>query len=63
LIELTNFRDVDQRKKIFEFKHLREYPHEDIRKELIEAGCGNPRLMEALNDLLKMEKNLDVINS
>jgi hypothetical protein len=62
LIELTSFRSVDERKKIFELKHFREYPHEDIRKELIAAGRGNPRLMEALNHLLKVEKDLDVMN-
>jgi hypothetical protein len=62
LIDLTNFRYVDERKKIFELKNLREYPDEDIRKELIEAGRGNPRLIEALNHLLKVEEVLDVIN-
>ena len=60
LIGLTSFRGADERKKVLDLKHLREYSDENIRKELIEAGRGNPRLMEALNELLKVEKGLDV---
>jgi len=59
-IGLTSFRGSDERKKISELEHIRKYPKEDIRKELIAAGRGNPRLMEALNDLVKVEKNLNI---
>ena len=59
LIGLTSFTGADQRKKVSELTEIVNYPDRVIRQELIEAGRGNPRLMEALNSLLEVEKDLD----
>ncbi|VVB97537.1 Photosystem I assembly protein Ycf3 [uncultured archaeon] len=57
---LTSFRDADERKKVSELSSIANYPDPEIRKQLIKAGHGNPRLMEALNILVGEVKNLDV---
>jgi len=59
-IGLTSFRGADEKKKISELGHIREYPDILVRKRLIEKGCGNPRLMEALNALVAVEKDVDI---
>ena len=59
-IGLTSFQGADERKKIADLVHINKYPDEEVRKELIKAGRGNPRLMEALNTLLKIQKGIDV---
>ncbi|MBU7044970.1 MAG: tetratricopeptide repeat protein [Theionarchaea archaeon] len=59
LIGLTSFQGADERKKITELKHIDEYPDSEVRKKLIEAGRGNPRLMEILNSLILAEKDLN----
>ncbi|MGD2248926.1 MAG: tetratricopeptide repeat protein [Candidatus Methanofastidiosia archaeon] len=59
-IGLTSFRGADERKKVAELESIDEYPDKDTRQKLVEAGRGNPRLMEALNALLQVEKDIDV---
>jgi len=59
-IGLTSFRGADERKKVSELKEIAAYEDTVTRQKLIEAGRGNPRLMEALNSLLKVEKDVDV---
>jgi tetratricopeptide (TPR) repeat protein len=60
-IGLTTFQDADTRKKVSELKNIDSYPDPGIRYQLIEAGRGNPRLMEALDTLIKVKgKDLDV---
>jgi len=58
-IGLTSFRGADERKKISELRYIDVYPRPEIRQKLIEAGRGNPRLMEALNSLVMAEKVVD----
>jgi len=58
-IGLTSFRGADERKKVSELRYIDEYPRLDTRQKLIEAGRGNPRLMEALNSLVMAEKVVD----
>ncbi|KYK34080.1 MAG: hypothetical protein AYK18_14615 [Theionarchaea archaeon DG-70] len=59
-IGLTSFQGADERKKIADLIHINKYPDEEVRKELIKAGRGNPRLMEALNTLLEIQRGIDV---
>ncbi len=59
-IGLTSFRGADERKKVSELTYMNGYPDLEIRQKVIEAGRGNPRLMEALNTLLKIQKGIDV---
>ncbi len=57
-IGLTSFRGADEGKKISELQYINQYHDLKIRHKLIEAGRGNPRLMEVLNTLVK-EKGVD----
>ncbi|MBU7012682.1 MAG: tetratricopeptide repeat protein, partial [Theionarchaea archaeon] len=59
LIGLTSFRGADERKKVADLTCIDEYPKKKVRMKLIEAGRGNPRLMEALNSLVETEQTLD----
>ena len=58
-IGLTSFQGADERKKVNSLTHIDTYRKED-RQELIEAGRGNPRLMEILDELVRVEKGLDI---
>ncbi|MGB7001691.1 MAG: tetratricopeptide repeat protein [Halobacteriota archaeon] len=57
-IGLTSFRDADERKKIAELDNIATYPDPKIKHQLIEAGRGNPRLMESLNALVGEVKDV-----
>ncbi len=59
-IGLTSFKDADERKKVSELSSIANYSDPEVRQQLIKAGHGNPRLMEALNILVGEVKNLDV---
>jgi tetratricopeptide (TPR) repeat protein len=59
-IGLSSFQAADEWKKVSELTEIAYYKDEKTREELIKAGHGNPRLMEDLNLLLKIEQNLDV---
>jgi len=59
-VGLTSFRGADRRKKTGELTHIETYPDEAIRAQLVEAGRGNPRLMEALDTLVGQAKGLNV---
>ena len=59
-IGLTSFQEADVRKKVYELDHIANYPNPEIKKKLIEAGRGNPRLMEALNTLVEEVKGEDL---
>jgi len=59
-VGLTSFRGADERKKLRELGHIFSYPDERVRQMVMEAGRGNPRLMEALVTLLEEVKDLDV---
>ena len=59
-IGLTSFRDADELKKVTELDQIANYPEPEIRQYLIMAGRGNPRLMEAINTLLKEVKDIDI---
>jgi hypothetical protein len=50
---LTGFSDTQQFKKLRELKNLDDYyyKYRDLAKELLNIGCGNPRLMEELDRL------------
>jgi len=52
LIGLTSFRGADERKKVSELKEIDTCSDLLVRQHLIDAGHGNPRLMEGLNILL-----------
>ena len=57
-IGLTSFRDADERKKVSELNNIASYPDPKIKHQLIEAGRGNPRLMESLNALVGEVKDV-----
>jgi len=57
-IGLNSFRDADERKKVAELNNIASYPDPMIKHQLIEAGRGNPRLMEALNTLVGEVKDV-----
>jgi hypothetical protein len=59
-IGLTSFRGADERKKVADLEYINKYHDEKVRKDLIKAGRGNPRLMEVLNALLQVKQGLDV---
>jgi tetratricopeptide (TPR) repeat protein len=59
-IGLTSLRGADKWKKVSELDRLSGYADTEIRKRLMEAGRGNPRLMEALNTVLKEVEDLDI---
>ena len=59
-ISLTGFIGADEKKKVSELVNIVGYSDPDIRKQLIEAGRGNPRLMEYLDTLVKEVKTLDI---
>ncbi len=59
-IGLTSFQGADEKKKISTLYQIASYPDTEMRQKLIVTGGGNPRLMEALDSLLKVEKNLDL---
>src|SRR5659263_137520 len=59
-ISLTGFSGADEKKKVSELANIAGYSDPDIKKQLIEAGRGNPRLMEYLDTLVKEVKALDV---
>jgi len=59
-IGLTSFLGADEQKKVSELGNINGYPDLKVRQKLIEAGCGNPKLMEALNSLLEVEKDVDI---
>jgi len=61
-IGLTSFRDADELKKVTELDQIANYPKPEIRQYLIMAGRGNPRLMEAINTLLKEVKDIDIVH-
>ena len=61
-IGLTSFLDADERKKVSELKHILEYHPPEIRQQLIDAGRGNPRLMEALDTLVGEAEGLDYVS-
>jgi hypothetical protein len=52
LISLTRFQTAERNKKIRELGHIFNYPDEEVVKRLVEAGRGNPRLMEWLDILV-----------
>ena len=51
-IDLTSFRAADERKKVAELKRINGCADPELRSRLIEAGRGNPRLLEDLDTLL-----------
>jgi tetratricopeptide (TPR) repeat protein len=51
-IYLTSFGETEQRKKANELHNILDYPDDFVSKQLLEAGCGNPRLMEWLDILM-----------
>ncbi|CAG0974463.1 hypothetical protein METP3_01695 [Methanosarcinales archaeon] len=59
-IGLTSFREADEMKKISGLENIANYPNSNIREKLIEAGRGNPRLMEYLNTLVGEVKDFDI---
>nr|WAI02779.1 MAG: tetratricopeptide repeat protein [Candidatus Methanoperedens sp.] len=61
-IGLTSFRDADEKKKVSELNNIINYSDPEIRKRLIEAGRGNPRLMESLNVLIGEINGLDIVS-
>ena len=58
-IGLTSFREADEIKKISGLENIRILILR-IREKLIEAGRGNPRLMEYLNTLVGEVKGWDI---
>ena len=60
-IGLTSFRGADERKKLAELKEIATCPDARVRQLLIDAGHGNPRLMEGLNILLEETGGDDIV--
>ncbi|MDY6957980.1 MAG: tetratricopeptide repeat protein, partial [Halobacteriota archaeon] len=58
-IGLTSFRGADEVKKAYELKNIPNC-EDHVKQQLIEAGRGNPRLMEALDTLVGNVKGLDI---
>jgi tetratricopeptide (TPR) repeat protein len=58
---LAGFREAEQRKKAGELPNIADYPDPDLKKALLAAGCGNPRLMEWLDVLVGQQKSPDVV--
>jgi hypothetical protein len=50
LIELTSFRGADERKKIFELKHLCEYPHEELLKRLFKNLISEDKIKKKIKE-------------
>lgn len=61
-IGLPSFRGSDEFKKTFELTNIVSYPDSEVRQKLIEAGRGNPRLMEALDTLVGEVEDVDVVS-
>ncbi len=61
-VGLTSFRGADERKKVSDLRGIADYSDAKVRQKLIEAGHGNPRLLEILNTLLEERKDLDVLS-
>lgn len=58
LIGLPSFTGADEKKKTSELNEIENYLDAKVKEKLIQAGRGNPRLMEDINALLEVEKNL-----
>jgi tetratricopeptide (TPR) repeat protein len=52
-VYLASFLPAEQAKKVSELRFIHGYPVEEVRRELVEAGFGNPRLMEWLDRLVE----------
>ena len=61
-IGLISFQGADEQKKVSELNEIANYPDTKVREKLVEAGRGNPRLMEDLNTLLEVEKYADIVS-
>jgi len=48
-VHLTGFQPAEQRKKGRELVYIDNYPDAEVSRQLLEAGHGNPRLMEWLD--------------
>jgi hypothetical protein len=59
-IALTSFRDAEQRKKARELPHIYGYPDIDMVLKLVQAGKGNPRLMEWIDRLVAEMQTAEV---
>jgi tetratricopeptide (TPR) repeat protein len=59
-IFLTSFGKAEQSKKAQALKHIIIYPDKSLSRQLLEAGYGNPRLMEWLNALVGEMSNAEV---
>ena len=51
-VPLTSFRESEQLKKARELKHIFNYEDPSVVPQLVDAGRGNPRLMEWLDVLV-----------
>jgi tetratricopeptide (TPR) repeat protein len=49
---LSSFHDSEQRKKARELNHIINYGNLSVSMQLLDSGCGNPRLMEWVNVLV-----------
>ncbi|HLP47477.1 MAG TPA: tetratricopeptide repeat protein, partial [Candidatus Kapabacteria bacterium] len=61
LVYLTRFLPAEQKKKVMELEFISKYPNDAIRKRLVAAGYGNPRLMEWLDLLVKEMGTCEVV--
>jgi tetratricopeptide (TPR) repeat protein len=52
-VHLASFLPVEQEKKVAELRFLSRIPVEMVRKQLVAAGCGNPRLLELIDRLVE----------
>jgi len=57
---LTGFQEAERHKKARELTHIFNYPDQSLVPQLLSAGCGNPRLMDELNQLVKQLEGLEV---
>jgi tetratricopeptide (TPR) repeat protein len=59
-IYLTSFGETESRKKVKELKNILNFPDYVESQQLLEAGCGNPRLMEWIDTLVGEMASTDV---
>jgi tetratricopeptide (TPR) repeat protein len=59
-ISPDSFKGADLGKKVKELPHINEFPDQEIRRQLITAGRGNPRLLEILDILIKQSPDTDL---
>ncbi|MCX6581535.1 MAG: tetratricopeptide repeat protein [Candidatus Aminicenantes bacterium] len=60
-VHLTGFQPAEQRKKGRELVYIDNYPDAEVSRQLLEAGHGNPRLMELLDKVVEDAPGVEAV--